>query len=132
MSPLGFFGWLAGASDAGGDVSTSDAASARSDQRIREIRLSTLAIKLASASVFVARRSSSSSHWAVPISSSSSRSCRLTKSVLCGAGCATMTDRSCSIAASNCSVSAFRFRRAYSARKARPRSLAESVWQKAW
>ena len=64
----------------------------------------------------------SSSHWALPISSRSSRSCRLTRSVLCGVGCVTMIDWSWSIAASNCPVSAFRFRRAYSARKARPRS----------
>jgi hypothetical protein len=78
--------------------------------------------------LFVARRSSSSSHWALPISSKSSRSCRLTRSFLCGVGWATMTDYSCSIAVSNCSVSAFRFRRAYSAGKVRPRSLPESVW----
>jgi hypothetical protein len=65
--------------------------------------------------LFVARRSSSSSHWALPISSRSSRSCRLTRSFLCGVGWATMTDCICSIAVSNCSVSAFRFRRAYSA-----------------
>ena len=80
-------------------ASTSGAASARSDQRIGETRLSTRAINSASASVFVARRSSSSSHSALPIPSRRSRSCRLTRSVLCGVGCATMTDCSCSIAA---------------------------------
>jgi hypothetical protein len=35
------------------------------------------------------------------------------------------------VAASNCSVSTFLFRRACSARKARPRSLVESAWQNA-
>jgi len=111
-------------SDGGGVVSTSGAASAtRSDHRIREVRLSTRAIKSASAPLSsLPGEVPSSSHWALPISSRSSRSCRLTRSVLCGVGCATMIDWSWSIAASNCPVSAFRFRRAYSARKARPRS----------
>src|SRR5215471_9885064 len=123
-------GGSADTSDGGGVVSTSGAASAtRSDHRIREIRHSTRAIKSASASVFVARRSSSSSHWALPISSRSSRSCRLTRSVLCGVGRGhdrlELVDRRQQLL-----VSAFRFRRAYSARKALPRTLAESVWQK--
>src|SRR6516165_3268804 len=59
-------GGSADTSDGGGVVSTSGAASAtRSDHRIRKIRLSTRAIKSASASVFVARRSPSSLHWAL-------------------------------------------------------------------
>src|SRR6516225_961072 len=57
-------GGSADTSDGGGVVSTSGAASAtRSDHRIRKIRLSPRAIKSASASVFVARRSPSSLHW---------------------------------------------------------------------
>ena len=120
-----------GDSGGGGGASITGGTSRPGASSMFAMRRSTNATSSASFAAFKARMRASSSHCAVTISSCSARNCCLIVSEVCGAAGVATKDCNRPIAASSCSVSALRLRRAYAARKARPRALADSASQNA-
>ena len=109
-----------------GGMSGSGIGCASSEVRMLEMRCSTSVASSVNFAALMASTLASSSACIALISTSSERSSRLTVSD-CPAAVPGRSDCSLSIAASNFSPSAFRFRLAYSARKSRPRALAASA-----